>query len=63
MILSEVKSYPNVICSECGEKYGKRECGIATWSKDRCDICGTYTECTEPRDFGHLKPTWKTHNG
>lgn len=52
-------TYPIWICSECGDKYGRRECGIATWHIDVCGVCGKTKEVTEPRDFGHLKEGWK----
>lgn len=51
--------YPQWICSPCGERYGKRACGIATFHAGKCDICGCETFVTEPRDFGHLKEDWK----
>lgn len=51
--------YPAWICYECGEKHGRRECGIATWHPDECGICGKFTNVTEPRDFGHLKDGWQ----
>jgi len=52
---SEKKFYPHWICSDCGNKYGNRQCGIATWHFDKCDLCGKETSVTEPRDYGHLK--------
>jgi len=53
--------YPTWICHNCGIKYGKRACGVATWHMDICDVCGKETEVTEPRDFGHLKDGWQDH--
>jgi methionyl-tRNA synthetase len=53
------KEYPQWICGECGDKHGKRECGRATWHPNTCDVCGKTTSVTEPRDYGHLKETWK----
>jgi len=50
--------YPVWICADCGEKYGRRECGIACWHVDTCGICGEKKLCTEPRDFGHLKDNY-----
>ena len=35
-------------------KYGRHECGIATWHYDKCDVCGKEKSVTEPRDFGHI---------
>jgi len=53
--------YPGVICATCGKTHGRRgHAGTATtWYPGTCDICGAYGDVTEPRDFGHLKPTWK----
>ncbi|MGA3168439.1 MAG: hypothetical protein ABSF14_20240 [Terriglobia bacterium] len=55
--------YPSWVCGICGEKYGKvsmaKRGGIATWHEDECGICGDFTACTEPRDFGHLRKGWR----
>jgi hypothetical protein len=56
--LAEQK-YPEWICKPCGDKYGNRPVGLATWHVDTCDVCGEVTEVTEPRDFGHLKQGWE----
>lgn len=53
---------PEWVCGDCGEAYGNRECGLATWHDDKCGVCGEYKIVTEPRDFGYLKPEWKRHN-
>ncbi len=42
------------VCIDCGEKYGKRLPSMATWHRAECDICGNFTACTEPRDYGYL---------
>ena len=42
------------ICYECGERYGRRGCGVATWHEDVCDICEKKRAVTEPRDFGGI---------
>lgn len=56
------KEYPQWICMECGLKYGRKGVvGLATWHNDKCDICGEMRDCTEPRDFSHLKPGWEKH--
>lgn len=54
--------YPAWICWDCGIKYGKGDCKVATWHQDTCGVCGNDKFCTEPRDFGHLKDSWKKHN-
>lgn len=57
--MTKLKPYPNWICFECGNKYGRRECGVATWHPSVCGICGKEDIVTEPRDFGHLKDGWE----
>jgi hypothetical protein len=52
-------TYPDWIFLPCGEKHGQREVGRATWHEDTCDVCGQWVTVTEPRDFGHLKDTWR----
>lgn len=55
--------YPAWICSECGEKHGRRQVNpYATWHEDTCDICGKTDLVTEPRDYGHLKDGWEQAN-
>ena len=57
-------AYPAFICAPCGEKHGRHPIGRhgATWNMatcDICDICGKWDSVTEPRDYGHLRDTWK----
>jgi len=54
--------YPTWVCLPCGSIYGRRAMGIATIHYDTCGICGKYSYCTEPRDFGHLKEDWYENN-
>jgi len=50
------KPYPVWICYDCGVAHGRRPLRDgATWHMDECDLCGKSAQCTEPRDFGHLK--------
>lgn len=51
-------NYPNWICLPCGNRYGRKRCGHATWHQNTCDICGHDEMVTEPRDFGHLNDYW-----
>ena len=55
------KEQPVWICHDCGREYGNRDCGVATWHSDTCEVCGKETSCTEPRDYGYLKPNWVNH--
>ena len=51
--------YPEWICTECGDKHGRRECGWATWHEGTCGVFGETKAVTGPRKFGHLKENWK----
>ena len=51
--------YPGLICSACGQRHGRRSPSCATWNRGRCDVCGDLDWLTEPRDFGHLRDSWK----
>jgi len=55
------EKYPGWICRTCGNLYGNRKCGVSTWHEDVCGVCGEIRMCTEPRDFGYLKPEWRFH--
>jgi hypothetical protein len=48
-------SYPDWICDDCGQKYGRRSSSNATWHHGECDVCGMTKAVTEPRD---LKEGW-----
>jgi len=55
--------YPDWVCDECGREHGKRPKGNpygATYHYGICDLCGHNTDVTEPRDWGHLRDSWKT---
>lgn len=56
-----MKDYPTWICHKCGDKFGRRACGVSTWHVDICGICGDSTMVTEPSDFGFLKDGWDKH--
>lgn len=51
--------YPSWVCSDCGERHGRREPSNATWHEGECDVCGYTNAVTQPRDFGHLKDGWQ----
>ena len=57
--MTRTTPYPEAICLACGTEHGHQEVGRATWTVGTCDICGREEMLTEPRDFGHLKPTWE----
>ena len=56
-IFSKGKPYPDWICRPCGFAYGRfpSQDRASTYHQDTCGICGEFTTCTEPRDFGHLR--------
>jgi hypothetical protein len=56
-IFSKGKPYPDWICRPCGFAYGRfpGQDRVSTYHQDTCGICGEFTACTEPRDFGHLR--------
>jgi len=56
--LMPAAAYPQWVCMACGEKFGRKDAGLATWHHGVCDICKADADVTEPRDFGHLKQGW-----
>jgi hypothetical protein len=56
-IFSKGKPYPDWICRPCGFAYGRfpSQDRVSTYHQDTCGICGEFTACSEPRDFGHLR--------
>lgn len=56
-----IPTQPEWVCGDCGDEYGHREHGLATWHPDTCGVCGKYTVVTEPRDYGYLRMTWQKH--
>lgn len=59
--MKTIETYPQWICRSCGIKHGRKKTTgiISTWHNGTCDICNAKREVTEPRDFGHLKETWR----
>ena len=45
----------NVVCRDCGLKYGKYSVGCSSVWMDECDVCGEHKSCTEVRDYGYLQ--------
>ena len=50
---------PEWVCMDCGERYGRRAVGMATFHMDECGICGQEKAVTQPRDYGYLQPDWQ----
>jgi len=59
--IASLQYYPDLICFDCGRKHGRARHSnrISTVHLGVCDICQRYTSVTEPRDFNHLRDTWR----
>lgn len=44
----------DVVCTECGMKYGKYSVGCSSMWEGTCDVCRQAKAVTEVRDFGYL---------
>ena len=45
----------DLICSDCGNKYGKYSVGCSTFHIGTCEVCDETGPVTEVRDFGYLQ--------
>ena len=45
----------DLICSDCGNKYGKYSVGCSSFHIGTCEVCGKTAPVTEVRDFGYLQ--------
>jgi hypothetical protein len=61
---------PELVCNDCGPLHGNwwkdgeyvgPRPHEATFSIQQCDVCGQQKQCTEARDFGYLRETWKAN--
>ena len=57
--MSHMPEYPEWVCINCGIRYGRTKCGLATWHRGVCDLCKARADVTEPRDFGGLLNGWQ----
>lgn len=44
----------DVVCSDCGLRYGKYSVGCSSVYNGICDVCGEAKPVTEVRDYGYL---------
>ncbi len=44
----------DVVCSDCGQKYGKYSVGCSSVWNGTCGVCGEDKPVTEVRDYGYL---------
>ena len=44
----------DVVCSDCGQKYGKYSVGCSSVWEGKCGVCGERKPITEVRDYGYL---------
>ena len=61
MTKKKIPKDPAWLCLKCGNRYGRgMPIGhISTWHLGQCGICKRHISVTEPRDFNHLKTSWK----
>jgi len=52
--LLERLTQADVVCIECGEKYGKYSVGVSSSCIGTCGVCGEEKRVTEVRDWGYL---------
>ena len=45
----------DLICTDCGNKYGKYSVGCSTFHIGTCEVCNETGPVTEVRDFGYLQ--------
>ena len=45
----------DLICSDCGNKYGKYSVGCSSFHIGTCEVCDKTGPVTEVRDFGYLQ--------
>jgi hypothetical protein len=43
-----------VVCKDCGSKYGTYSVGCSSTWQDKCDVCGETKGVTEVRDYAYL---------
>ncbi len=46
----------DLVCTDCGVKYGKYSAGRSPMRAGFCQVCGGNKQLFEVRDFGYLKP-------
>ena len=44
----------DVVCSDCGQKYGKYSVGCSSVWEGECGVCGERKPITEVRDYVYL---------
>ena len=45
----------DVVCHECGSRYGKYSVGCSSVWAGTCNVCGEDRNVTEVRDYGYLQ--------
>jgi hypothetical protein len=48
-----MKPYPNKVCIECGNKYGRSRSSASCYHMNNCDVCGKKKAVTQSRDYGY----------
>lgn len=45
----------DIVCKDCGAKYGKYSVGCSSSRMGECHVCGERKSVTEVRDYGYLE--------
>jgi hypothetical protein len=45
----------DIVCRDCGARYGKYSVGCSSVWEAECHVCGETKGCTEVRDYGYLQ--------
>ena len=51
---AEVLRNAEVVCHDCGSKYGTYSVGCSSTWEGKCNVCGKNAPITEVRDYGYL---------
>jgi hypothetical protein len=51
---AEVLRDAEVVCKDCGDKYGTYSVGCSSTWMGKCNVCGKEKPITEVRDWGYL---------
>ena len=55
MTLLEKLLTADIVCKDCGTKYGKYSVGCSSSWIGECHVCGEHKSVTEVRDYGYLQ--------
>jgi hypothetical protein len=53
-ITADILKSAEVVCKDCGSKYGHYSVGCSSTWESKCNVCGETKGVTEVRDYGYL---------